>query len=411
LKVEIHNFQAIAEATFEIDGFTALVGRSNIGKSAVVRALKCALTGAEGTDFVRHDPATCARILKGNKKCKCASSVKLTADEWTLLWEKGDAINQYTTWDASGKKQVYSRVGRNPEMPPLLRGFDPVKLGDRGRELVQVSDQFTPIFLLNLPGTVVADLLSDVAQLDDINKAMRLVTKDRKEAASTRKVREKDIKVLEHELTVYATLDNTAKKVQSVEDKHAALEGKSEQVEQVGGFLFRAAEVTRSMRSLKQALQGDLPASDDLTDKSGRLKTISGFLQERAQVIKGLKGVDDLVVPEAQDLGDRVDRLKEVGSKLDRLRDLKQALTTFKGFDEVEVPATPETAGVLEALGSLAGFQARLAELEASIEKTEGLLESATQEEADVLEEFEALGVCPTCTQKVGPGHFEEDHV
>ena len=45
LDVEIRNFQSIDHVHLRVEGFTALVGRSNIGKSAVVRAVKAALTG------------------------------------------------------------------------------------------------------------------------------------------------------------------------------------------------------------------------------------------------------------------------------------------------------------------------------------------------------------------------------
>ena len=62
-EVEVRNFQSVEHAVFRIEGFTALVGRSNIGKSALVRAVKAALTGATGTDFVRHG-GLCARRLK-----------------------------------------------------------------------------------------------------------------------------------------------------------------------------------------------------------------------------------------------------------------------------------------------------------------------------------------------------------
>ena len=94
IEVEIQNFQSIDKVAFKIEGFTVLVGRSNIGKSALIRAIHCALTGASGTDFVRHG-LDCERRIKGNKKCKCKSTVLFKTPSLHLIWEKGDADNQY----------------------------------------------------------------------------------------------------------------------------------------------------------------------------------------------------------------------------------------------------------------------------------------------------------------------------
>src|SRR5277367_3768831 len=154
-EVEVTNFQSIEHAKFVIEGYTALVGRSNIGKSAIVRAVKAALTGASGTSFVRHGP-NCARRLKDAKKCQCKATVRIKREGFDLLWEKGDSDNRYTF-----NGQVNDSVGQGT--PTFLQaGFAPIKIGD-DKELLQVADQFDPIFLLNKTGGAVADVLSDVA--------------------------------------------------------------------------------------------------------------------------------------------------------------------------------------------------------------------------------------------------------
>lgn len=445
--VEIENFQAITKTRFEIDGFTALVGRSNIGKSAVVRALKCALTGAEGTDFVRHDPETCARILKGNKKCKCFSSVKIHFDESNLLlWEKGDAKNQYTTWE-NGVSQEYSRVGKNPDMPPILKGFEPIQLGSNPKELVQVSDQFTPIFLLNVTGTVVADLLSDVAKLDDINKAMKAVTRDRKKASSTRDVREKDIADIEKGLKAYATLDNTSRQVERVEGLYGDVQASKGNVVQVNGFIRRLIAGRDAMKVLKEALAHELPEQagledrldsyleaskwdvaydglqsdvgaltsatskdlpgQDLDSKLRKFQEVSGFLkriQGKEPVVKALRGVDALEIPPLK-FEDALGKLDDLTSLLRRCQDVKRALTQYKGVGEVTVPLHPDLEPRVSALQEMQKFQSRLLSLKKSIKGLEAEYTEAASEEKSVLKEFEDLGVCPTCSQNVGPGH------
>mgnify|MGYP001228451488 CR=1 FL=1 len=95
IEVEVRDFQSIEHATIKIDGFTALVGRSNIGKSAFVRAVQACVTGAPVGAYVRHN-ALCPRKTRKAKECRCQCSVHIRAEQFDLLWEKGDFINRYT---------------------------------------------------------------------------------------------------------------------------------------------------------------------------------------------------------------------------------------------------------------------------------------------------------------------------
>lgn len=54
MKLRIQNFQAHKDTTIEFDCITTIVGPSDIGKSAVLRALKwVAKNEPKGTSFVR----------------------------------------------------------------------------------------------------------------------------------------------------------------------------------------------------------------------------------------------------------------------------------------------------------------------------------------------------------------------
>lgn len=54
MKLRIQNFQAHKDTTIEFDRITTIVGPSDIGKSAVLRALKwVAKNEPNGTSFVR----------------------------------------------------------------------------------------------------------------------------------------------------------------------------------------------------------------------------------------------------------------------------------------------------------------------------------------------------------------------
>ena len=177
IDLEVRSFQSIEHVKLRVDGFTALVGKSNIGKSAIVRAVKAALTGCVGNSFVRHSSA-CARRSKKAKTCECYSSVHIKAENFDLLWEKGDKHNRYVF---NGQEHGVPNRGTPDflERPKLEKDFGQVKVGDQW-SLLQVADQFENLFLLNQSGGVVADVFSDVARLDRVNVAIKYVEKDRR---------------------------------------------------------------------------------------------------------------------------------------------------------------------------------------------------------------------------------------
>ena len=395
VRVEVKNFQSIAHEVVEIDGFSAVVGRSNIGKSAVVRAIKAALTGAPAEGSVRHGEL-CLRIVKGNKSCQCFCSVHITAPGFDLLWEKGDAVNRYV-YNAT----EHTVVGRGTPDIEGFEGFTPVQIGDKA-ELLQVSDQFNPIFILNKSGTVVADVLSDVAKLDEINVAMRLVEKDRKEAVATRKVRDKDILELRTALLYYDGFDAALVKVQAVEDLERQVEAAEQKLAKLDGFVGSAIEVARRIKALGQVGAINVPEIDPVAQGGTRYVALTAYhveLEDKQRAVSALDGVDRVTPPD-------IDGFLKLGGTHQKLVSWVSKIDTLRGFfDRTQKVATvqpPALDSVNEARVTYETVNALLERITAAVKVATDLkaaLGVATQAEAEVLAEFKALGVCPTCNR------------
>jgi hypothetical protein len=352
-EVEVRNFQSVEHAKIVVEGYTALVGRSNIGKSALVRAINAALTGAAGTSFVRHG-SNCARRTKDAKSCHCKSSVRIKREGFDLLWEKGDHINSYTF---NGTLWPSAERGT----PSFLMGeYAPIKVGD-SKALLQVADQFHPIFLLDETGGVVADVLSDVAHLDRINVAMRLVEKDRRDATATRKVREQDILGLSETLTQYVGLDDAVNRV-------------------------RAAEAQLSK----------------LDSAEARWRQIARFVEEgnaRGVEIKRLMGVTAIAEPDAKGLRDGSEAVLRLSVWHDRLTTMKDWFDRAQPVRTLTAPDYAPLKEQLAAVGVLAGYTAKLEALTQEVTRVEVAHAKVLEDVERVRVEWEDLGVCPTCEQ------------
>jgi len=448
IEVEIQNFQSIEKVAFEINGFTALIGRSNIGKSATVRAMKCALMGAAGTDFVRHG-STCERRIKGNKKCKCKAVVMFKTSAVKVVWEKGDDDNQYTI-TKDGEETTYTAVNRGtPDF--LFPDFEPVRIGDKA-DLLQVSDQFADPFLLKETGSTVADVLADVARLDDINVAMRAVGKDRKTAVSTRNIREKDVTKITAELDAYKDLDTSTRRASAVESEYDAIQVVEQEVEHLTRFNQELQTLVPTVRALGKALKPKLPDGVKLEATGKALAQLSDFYAEvaiRGPVIRRLKGVDEVVLPDGAPVQktltavgqlngwlDRFQRLqaymdrhegldqatvpdkapvqealtatKLLNGWVDRLQQLKEDLGRYKSLATLPEPAAEGAQTALNALLAVGSLATRYERLTGSVGELGERLNAAEVEEKELLTEFEVLGVCPTCSLPVHPEHREE---
>lgn len=437
LKVAITGFQSIESISFSIDGFTALVGRSNIGKSAIVRAIQAALTNALGTDFVRHGEF-CSRRTRGTKKCKCQCSVHLETDGLDLLWEKGDEINQYTF-----NGEVYSSMDRGfPEF--LVQDFDLVKVGDK-KQLIQVAVQSEPIFLLNQPGTVVADVLADVAKLDEINLAMSDAEKDRKEANSILKVRERDVLDLTVALGLYEGLDEPVQQVKTTRQLFDAMESLCRQQTELNEFHERLRELGQGIRFLQPMEAIEIPDVEPVGASEKGLAVLLRYEEEfeaKTLEVAFLEPVEPLAEPDASPLETSEAVIGQLIEWLSLAADLKAALiemreveatkelsdppqgadeivriTGFEGqyqvlsaeveeLESVELTSDPEEpVQDIHGLLSIAGFSEQHIALTDSISTLETTLSEVEVQEAAVLEEWRDLGMCPTCSQTITEDH------
>ena len=433
ISVEIHNFQSIESATLQVNGFVALVGRSNIGKSAVIRAVHAAITNASGTSFVRHG-AECARRLRGVKTCKCFSRVRLVGDDFDLTWEKGDAVGRY---ELNGK--TYDAIARGfPDF--LAPDWTPVKVGTETMS-IQVAPQWQPLFLLNESGGVVADVLSDVAQLDRINAAVRLVESDRREVMSTLKVREKDRLGLQMQVNGFQGLDVALEDAAKVDPAIQKAELQAARLKALSGYRLRAVTLRDEMTLLKPVLSLELPVTVELETQVKRYRAMVALLQrmfdaallidslqgvedvddvgteeleslsanardvvrlcaaylELEGALAGLAGVEDVDVPVIGDLTAQAKKLRSMGSFLKRLRSLKVFYQALVGCDGVEIPGSEPLEGLWVSLQAVQGFRARLKGYVSAVAQLEADLAGLAPEEQAIQDELASLGVCPVC--------------
>ncbi len=133
-RITIRDFQSIEHADLALGPWTSLVGESDVGKSAVVRALYAALTNQRGDLFIRRGADSCGVLIE-------------LTDGRAVAWSKRRGKSgEYQVIGATGDYQEFEKTGGEvpPEVAALLRVAVPVA-GDQ--LLPGIQRQHDPPFL------------------------------------------------------------------------------------------------------------------------------------------------------------------------------------------------------------------------------------------------------------------------
>ena len=363
-----------------------------------MRAIRYAFQNARGNKFIR------------NGKDKAIVDITF-GDGHALHWEKGRGKGDKPMFQIDGGKPLYPGQSLPPEVEAL--GVRSILAG--GRDLwpqfaPQVTGQY---FLIDQPGSVLAEAIADVDRVSQLNQALRDSESDKRQAVSELRVRRADKESLGHDLLRYDGLDERAGAI-------SALEKDAEKVKKIERVVTGLAEMKARLDKSRQALtalapiQGvEVPEGEGLEATLADLgaltvlRTRLGDAQNRA---KRYGEAGKVKVPEDGDIGATWGDLEALTGLIRRLDAARGTVALFEGLDAPEVDST-RTEKTLAAMGilvnlysSLTSDWSALSGIELELERAEVTLKKAEEEFASALEE---MGQCPLCGSDL---HGREAH-
>lgn len=407
--VRIRNVQSIRDATLRVEGFTVVTGPNNCGKTASQRAVRGVFTNASPGPLVRH----------GENHL----TVDLAFDDGrTVKWEKGEKVNRYTV---DGK--VLSTVGRGvpPEVTAL--GVGEIKAGS-DRLWPQIAEQFGGVlFLVDRPGSVVAEALSDVDKVGRLTEALRLAESDKRSVGAELKVRRADVLTATQEVAGFDALPEASLRVTQAEQALAEADKLEAEAAVLLGLAARKSRAAKEITHLSAAPLGCVPTPDAVDDVRRELSLVEEVARLRTKYLR-LKAevghfaqVRTLVVPETRGATLLLSDLGHMRGLFDRLSSartgVEQAQRSYAGATAVGVPSPDIFTRVSKAgriLAELATFSSRLKAAGSEVAAAMQELNDAEQRLATLTEEVGALlgdrGECPVCRTPCVPGTGGHEH-
>lgn len=165
MKIRVRNFQSIADAAIEAIGFTVITGRSNIGKSALLRAVRGAIFGLPGDYYIADDATwTGVRIQDENLDI-----------QWRKVATGKTTTKKQTTLTVNG--MVHSKIGRDHQVLTRPLGFQEIETTNV-RRCPQLALQHDNIFLLTEAETTAAEIFKMLGRVDIVTDAQKAAKRD-----------------------------------------------------------------------------------------------------------------------------------------------------------------------------------------------------------------------------------------
>lgn len=325
IQVVIKNFQSIKEVEFFIDGYTVIEGPSDIGKSAIMRAIEALLSNDRGDYFIRRGTKESYVMLNFIKE-----GFKI---EWFKKVKKGG----YYVLNEDHENPLEKLNGAVPEQIVDFGISEiPIKnANDRGRVHPQMcSDQHNTLFMIYESPQVRAELISEISEVTKISKALKLANKDLK--SQKREIKSKDVDLqkikTKYDIIKAIEIDNLDQEVNdlylAIRDGRTAVSRLKEISE---GYLETSNFITYLEDIPEVPDRGSLEADINTLDS---LQSLNTSYTETSRLISSLEDLPEVVNPSS--LSKDIDDLESLQELFNNYSDLN----TISNFD---IPAVPET--------------------------------------------------------------------
>jgi len=343
MKVQIKNYQSIADISFVTQGFTVIIGASNVGKSATLKAMGAAMFHRLGNDFVRQGQDYATVVLD--------DVVGTDGELHRIEWRKGKAKNQYVI-DGS----VFDSIGR--AVPEDISAFG---IGDvdttTGSVRLQYQTQHEEPFMLFDPQKAMS-VVSASSKIAVVQQAANLADTDERGVKRERGIRARDVEEAEVKLAEFAYVEDFedfgvlhAQLVEYVRDQEAEVRELREALHALEEAIDRRSEVRYALEfatdvtayagvKLGEVLEVQV-TTESLGALGAQLKDARGMVYSLERVPE-LGRIGDVVESCTQQLAEYTSSQRLIGDLKTSVFEKQQAASRVREVDEKKESAVLE---------------------------------------------------------------------
>lgn len=320
-KINIQNFQSLKDTSLVVNGLTAITGPNNSGKTALMRAVRAVFQNTPGNSFIRSGETT--------------TQVDVEFPDNKITWKKSLDKKIKTQYIFNDGEPIFP--GR--EIPEEVHniGIKPVYLaGDA--VWPSIANQFTgQIFLLDKPGSVLAEAVSDVERVTALNDALRKAESDKRATKSKLDSKRDELCSLQVEVAQYKGIEEV---LSDLED----LQKMDKEIQNRKSTISKLEDLNKKYINLKSAVK-EVPHLDLDTNLYQTIQKLSDLVKLQKsfpQVKEWSNPSEDLSMQNIDDLRSRINSFatlyKSLALQQTKINDLTLDLSNKqKEFDKVSL--------------------------------------------------------------------------
>lgn len=358
--LSIENFQSHEKTVIDFDdNFTVIVGASDQGKSAIIRALKWVLFNEpQGDEFIRA----------GTSEVRVA----LTLEDGSVIIRERGRKNRYILRQGENE-YVFESFGRGVPREILnAHGIKSVKLDENLSLRLSLSEQLDGPFLLSESKPTKAKTIGYLSGVNIIDKAIRDVSLEIRQKAAEERNKREDISRITEELKDFddlKTLEELLPKVKTAFSEAERLKDKLEKIrvsaDKLSKVESRIEQDKRIVDALKNFPEREIAKMDAVFRKYGNLSRSYIRLNE----IQKRVSLSEAILRKTDWIGELSERTEDLAAVSRRLNSLKDCKVKLKGIDE----RTGNCEALLKALKACEQGSDRLGEARGIITRLTGL--------------------------------------
>lgn len=230
--IQIQNFQSIHNLSLKFGAEpTVLVGETNVGKSALIRAIRTVLSIPRGNSFITDKASSCSITLN-----------LIGADGlYSIAYEKRRGGGTKLALTTPNRSHEWQAVTNLPDEVKAL-GLSGLVLDDTTTVSVNIASQLDDVFLLKSSQAVTAaKVLARISTVDRIHQGLKAVATDTTRLKTEQSSVVKSLASVELQLKKYSRVPELVDIFSDVSEIRVAAESLSQKLEQMNVLRLNSA--------------------------------------------------------------------------------------------------------------------------------------------------------------------------
>lgn len=415
-QVRLKNFQSHEDTTITFNDYNIIYGKTNSGKSAILRGIKWALYNlppAEGVDFRRF----------GTKE----TIVEVCFDDGRKITRRRTSKENEYILDDNGNKQSFTQFGRGPLKEVLdFHGMYQVNLFGQPQSINIVEQSEPPFFLSNGP-TARGKLISRLAGTVLYESALTLARRDASSLNKEVDKKRNQLETTKNEVEKLSYVNDLGDFLKVVEAADARVEKETNDIKSVSGLsssVSASFDIRCKNEEMAKFSDDAIEAGntfDSISESNAKLGQANNYKTAMAQHFDTWlkKKEAPCTIAQLDELRDKIDSVSQSENEMlsanNKYTDIKNKYKNWEDKIAILSSNSKYSGKINDMVEVLDESEKLLASIKSSAEHMWDLfLKVARETEKESIYKMqiekktkkykEALlseGVCPTCGQKI----------